>query len=394
VSTQRRKWRIWQVALGTIIALVVVAGAALLLYSTELPPPDGPSAVGRTSYAWTDPTRPEPWLDDPAERRQLRVYAWYPTPPTAARSKAPYFPELDQLRDQFPWYERFAIRSVRTRVLADAEVAPAPAKYPVLLFSPGANNSSLFYSSLSEELASHGFVVVGMEHTHEGRGQVLPDGRVARPDAERQRPRPDSPTRQADGARFYRQRVEVRARDAAFVLDQLAQLGEKDPLPGGCLDLARVGVFGHSLGGVAATEAARLDARFQAVANLDGLAEGQPMYVEPTGRGVEQTFLYLGKPLREELPAKLRAKQDDIFRSVKEGSFRVLIAGADHTSFSDEPFWAPGNGAAKARVLTVVRAYLVEFFRRQLLGRRTELFDGPSTAYPEATLERFSQPPR
>jgi hypothetical protein len=229
-----------------------------------------------------------------------------------------------------------------------------------------------------------------MEHTHEGRGQVLPDGRVAGPDAERQRPRPDSPTRQADEARFYRRRVEVRARDAAFVLDQLAQLGEKGPLPGGSLDPSRVGVFGHSLGGVAATEAARLDARFRAAANLDGLTECQPMYVGPTGRGVEQPFLYLGKPLREEL----RAKQDELFRSVKGGSFRVLIAGAAHTSFSDEPFWAPGAGAAKARVLTVVRAYLVEFFGRQLLGRRTELFDGPSAAYPEATLEMFSQPPR
>jgi len=99
--------------------------------------------------------------------------------------------------------------------------------------------------------------------------------------------------------------------------------------------------------------------------------------------------LYLGEPPREELPAKVKAKQDEIFRSVKEGSFRVLIAGAAHTSFSDEPFGAPGNGAAKARVLTVVRAYLVEFFRRQLLGRRTELFDGPSTAYPEARWRGF-----
>jgi hypothetical protein len=322
------------------------------------------------------------------------VYVWYPAKPTAAGAKAPYFPVLDQLSDQFPWYERFAIRSVRPRVLADAEVAPAPEKYPVLLFSPGANNSSLFYNALLEELASQGFVVLGLEHTFEGRGQVLPDGRVVGPEAERQRPRPDAPTLHADAARFYRRRVEVRARDAVFALDQLARLGEKAPLLGGRLDLSRVGVFGHSLGGVAATEAARLDTRFQAVANLDGLVEGQPMYVAPTGQGVEQPFLYLGRRLREGVPAKFRAKQDEILRSVKGGSFRVLITGAAHSSFSDEPFWAPGGGEGKARVLAVARAYLVAFFGRQLLGRGAELFDGPSAAYPEASVEGFSQLPR
>jgi hypothetical protein len=345
--------------------------------------------VGRTSYAWTDQSRQEPWLDNPSERRQLLAYVWYPAQPVAAPA-ASYFPDMAQLSDQFPWYERFVIRSVRPRVLAAAAVAPATEKYPVLLFSPGANNSSLFYHSLLAELASQGFVIVGMEHTHEGRGQVLPDGRVVGPDAERQRPRPDSPTRQADEARFYRRRVEVRARDAVFVLDQLARLGENDPLLGGRLDLARVGVFGHSIGGIAAGEAARLDGRFRAVTNLDGLTGGQPIDVEPTGQGMQQPFLYLGKPLPDGLSAEHRAKQDQILRSVSGGSSRVLIAGATHASFSDEPFWAPGSGAAKARVLTIVRAYLVAFFAKQLLGQDTELFNGPSGTYPEASVQSFS----
>jgi predicted dienelactone hydrolase len=186
----------------------------------------------------------------------------------------------------------------------------------------------------------------------------------------------------------------VRARDAVFVLDQLARLGENDPLLGGHLDLSRVGVFGHSIGGIAAGEAARLDARFRAVANLDGLISGQPIGVEPTGQGIQQPFLYLGKPLRDGLSADYRAKQDEILRSVNGGSFRVLIDGATHASFSDEPFWVPGSGAAKARVLAVVRAYLVAFFGRQLLGQGTELFDGPSGKYSEASVQSFSPTPR
>jgi hypothetical protein len=104
--------------------------------------------------------------------------------------------------------------------------------------------------------------------------------------------------------------------------------------------------------------------------------------------------MYLGKPLPNGLSAERRTKQDEILRSVGGGSFRVLIAGATHASFSDEPFWAPGRGAAPTRMLAVVRAYLVEFFGRQLLNTRTKLLDGPSADYPEASVESFSSTPR
>ena len=187
------RMRLWKIFLGTIIGLAVLVGGTLFLYSTDLPPARGPFPVGRASYTWTDSSRHEPWVDNPAELRQLLTYVWYPAG-SAVGPVAPYFPSLEQLRDQFHWYERFVIRSVRSQVLESADVVPAPQEFPVLLFSPGANNSCLFYSCILADLASHGFVVVGMDHCHEGRGQVLSDGTIILPDSERQRPSPDSPT--------------------------------------------------------------------------------------------------------------------------------------------------------------------------------------------------------
>jgi hypothetical protein len=100
--------------------------------------------------------------------------------------------------------------------------------------------------------------------------------------------------------------------------------------------------------------------------------------------------MYLGKPFPDGLSDERLARQDEILRSIDGGSFRVLIAGATHVSFSDEPFWVPLRGAAPARTLAVVRAYLLEFFRAQLLHTRTELLDGPSANYPEASVKSFS----
>ena len=72
----------------------------------------------------------------------------------------------------------------------------------------------------------------------------------------------------------------VRIADTRFVLDELASLAsgrnpdaEHRPLPSGlstALDLAKVGMFGHSLGGATAAKAMAADARISAGINLDG----------------------------------------------------------------------------------------------------------------------------
>ena len=381
-----RKWWIWRSPSGPSSPWRLWPARPFPLLHGAAAERAAPSA--RTSYVWTDATRPEPG-DGPASARQfaLRLVSGQAIGGATTRTSQSSMHSAINSSGTSDWqFVQCAPASLRM------EIAPGMEKCGPL-FSPGANNSSLFYCSLLEELASRGFVVVGLEHSYEGRGQVLSDGRVVGPESERQRPRPDSPTFPADDARFYRRRVEVRARDAAFALDQLARLGETDSLLGGRLDLARAGVFGHSIGGVAAAEAARLDSRFRSVANLDGLTGAQPMYVDPTGRKVEQPFLFLGKPLRLKLPAVLQAKPDAIMRSVKGGSYRVLIAGAAHTSFSDSPFWEPGGSADKTRVLAIVRTFVTAFFEKHLLGQVTPLFDGPSPAYPEVSVEGFAQQP-
>jgi dienelactone hydrolase len=400
-NTWRRRLRLPAFAL--CILLIVVA-AFFALYSAELPAPTGPFPVGRMQFVWTDPSRFELWSDDPAEFRCLLVHVWYPAQRAPGDTLAPYFPDLRALRGGFHWYERFAIHAVHSHALADA--APAAAvPLPVLVFSPGANNSSLFYASLLEELASYGYLVVGMEHTYEGRGQAFPDGRITSALAERHRPSAGSPTREADDARFYRQRVEVRARDASFVIDQLARANREGVL-GGRLDLTRVGVFGHSLGGVAAAYAAMSDDRFAAAANLDGLTYGQPLYANPVGEAITQPFLYLGKPLRtlssdelrrdgitqsqlEKARAKQRAKQDHLLGSVRGGSYRVSIPGAIHASFSDEPFWEPGGADTKRRVATIVRKCTRAFFDKELLGSEDELSRDLPPHLPEIVVDRF-----
>ena len=137
----------------------------------------------------------------------------------------------------------------------EATVAADSAAYPVLLLSPS-GFPPLMLSAIAEELASHGFIVVGVNHT------LRDDG-----DGVRRWPcRADEPGRHWWGTgaagglhtEIFRQRASVceyKAADLASVADQLENLNT-DPTERftGRLDLARLGALGHSFGGNAALE--------------------------------------------------------------------------------------------------------------------------------------------
>jgi hypothetical protein len=102
---------------------------------------------------------------------------------------------------------------------------------------------------LMEELASHGFVVISIDHTYYSGVVAFPDGRVI--DA-RFAPRIEDfehlTVDQVDamGDKY----AQILARDDSFALDQLQALNQDSASPFfGHLDMAHVGVVGRSLGG-------------------------------------------------------------------------------------------------------------------------------------------------
>ncbi len=47
-----------------------------------------------------------------------------------------------------------------------------------MVLSPGFTNSRSTLTALAEDLASHGYVVAGIDHTYESFATAFPDGRV------------------------------------------------------------------------------------------------------------------------------------------------------------------------------------------------------------------------
>lgn len=347
-----------------------------------LPLPTGPYTVGRTAFLWVDADRSELLSTQPDDHRDVSVRVWYPTSSQPGAETVSYVDSLEVLDGIWSDEEISLAQSVRTHSVAEATLAPEPATFPILLFSPGLATIPELYTSFSEELASQGYIIAVLDHPYDSAATVRADGRIVE-----LAPSPDGGD---ELLTYLRERTTVRAQDIAFVVRQLSALHEGDiesPFRGR-LDLSRVGVLGHSIGGMTAAEACMNDERIVACANMDGVVNAMPAYPDTEDRGPRQPFLFLAKPLpavpgetqaeSQRRLSLLHARGNTVLDDVRSGrSYRVTIAGATHSTFSDEEFLLAGDAKRPQELLGLARAYLVAFFDDTLRGRSPTLFDSP-----------------
>ena len=178
-------------ALVAIAGVVVGLVAILLLVmwwehrtAITLPAPTGSFAVGRTTYAWTNDLEGDELALAPGSKRQVLVWMWYPAAPSHADAPTEYLPGV--WRAAVAKQEGLLMRSffkrdpavVHAHSVAGAMVSPAQRTYPVVILRAGGSALTTDFTTLAEDLASHGFFVVGFDAPYRSFVVVLPDGRV------------------------------------------------------------------------------------------------------------------------------------------------------------------------------------------------------------------------
>lgn len=375
-----------------VAALAAVSTVASTLAYLRLPAPTGESAIGRQAAVWTDPTRPETHTPAAADLRQLRVVAWYPTD-DAASAAAPYLADLDAIRDglvasgELSAVEVAGLGFASANAHADAPPSAAETGWPVLLLSPGNATNVEFYGAIAEELASHGYVVLGIDHPWQVAAVALADGQVAvlEPEAA-----PTGPIGAQDGGPVVA-KIAERVADIGFVVDRLVA-GDLPGLEGltGRLDLDRIGILGHSNGGIAAVQACKADPRLDACLNIDGQLAAGPFGASGEPVAPDQPFLVLTKE------ATLHPRLAEAFEAGGDGTYRVVVPAAGHEQFADgprfEPRLLPVEGTADA-VLRVSRGFAVAFFDHVLRGAPRSVL-GEVDAPTDVRVEVYPLQPR
>jgi hypothetical protein len=345
-----------------------------------LPAPTGPHPVGTTALHLVDRSRPGP-AGGPGLFHELMAGVWYPARDVARHPLA-------------PWTAPAVIRELLTSAGFEPDVVTAPAtaghggapvrrgseRLPVIVFSHGAHDHRADTTVAVQELASHGYVVLTVDHTYDAISE-FPDGRVIVP--------VDDPVL---GPRDF-------ARDIRFVLDTVESLAAGcnpdaggRPLPdglGGALDPRRIGVFGWSKGGTATAFAMSEDERVRAGLSLDG-----PM-LPRLGTELHRPFMMMTAEFTRDAEPGVA----EFWSLLRGWRLDIRAEGAVHSSYTDYQALYPQlarvvgmsgeqlagliGTLAPTRAVRIQQAYPLAFFDLHLRRRRSPLLDGPSPAFPE-----------
>jgi dienelactone hydrolase len=296
----------------------------------SLPSAAGPLAVGSITHELVDAGRPAHLLSS-VPGRGLFLKLWYPAEPAPAIAPELLWGELRQ-DARVPLLVRGLLGLMRRRSASHPRAAlavAAPAVLPVL-YNHGLISFAAENTSLMQELASRGHIVIALQHREQlAEWQALnrqqPGGQSARALSAQIR-RSNARQRAQLARQLYEASVNTnrmvleRAKDTVFALDNLASVIAA--IPGQRIravpPLAHL--VGYSVGGAVATEVALRDARVASAVNIDG-----GTYGSIDVRSVRVPYLMMYSAANEAINDEL----------LPADAVRVCAPGTLHLNFHD-----------------------------------------------------------
>ncbi|KAF5552101.1 hypothetical protein FPHYL_9048 [Fusarium phyllophilum] len=292
----------------------------------------GPYHVGLNIKALTDESRWDPYapIDNPQKRRVL-ISAFIPIDSQDnscphGEVNLPYMPP--KTRDVFGRqaeamglpsgvFEDLQLNFCRlpdtSRLRGKAHNSGT--KPPVVIFSPGRGVSRLMYSTMARSVASHGYVVITIDHAYDASIIEYPDGIVI-----------TGVVGEANQT-VLETSAKARSQDISFIIDQIKDNDTtREHL--GLSGTGGIFVFGHSIGGATAVSVLLSDDRIQGAINLDGDMLGPVVKT-----GLDKPLFLIGRPhSREQGPS-----WNGTWNNQRGSGMMLQIDGTTHQSFLDAP---------------------------------------------------------
>lgn len=291
-------------------------------------PPTGSYKTGTISYQ----------LEHLNDLDELKLTIWYPTDESSG-DIAPYFQNVEILKEEvsekIPSLFFSYLSNIQSNSQKNVSVSLNKSAFSVIVFSPGIPGTSFMYTSLAEELASHGYIVVATDNIS-----------LEQP----------------------KRTTWVKAQQQA--IDFLFEANSKNQHLKGKMDLQRIGLLGYSSGGEAAFEVLPTDERVLSAVNMDGTH--LPSLDQMTGKN--KPFLYL------------QSDRDPIKTLMEYGGYVATIKGTKHKSFSDyylySPYFSIVDKVNYRKDFQIVSTVVRHFFDRTLSGNEDTMFDQGENPFP------------
>lgn len=408
----RKPGKTWKLVLGSIFSLLFLITAVafpVLLPVFSLEKPTGPYQVGTITYDWTDENRLEEATKDPNDKRELMVQVWYPSEKSDSLKRAPYIKDLPEVakglekQSGIPSLLFSHLKYVKSHSYVNAKISVKQQKYPLLIFSHGFGLLRNINTFEVEELASHGYIVVGIDHSYDSAATVFSNGRVAKYTYKNEE------MLKADFIDFMDSHNKVWVKDVQFVLDKIEEINKKDPLNifSGRIDLTKIGMFGHSYGGATAGQIIMKDSRIKAGINMDGDFVGTPI----SEKGLEKPFMMMDAEVTmnnrlnfDKYLTKCGVSGDSRKRFIEQnakmcnvrsnaianGGYSLLINKIIHLSYTDLSLFTPllAIDYNPHDVHKIINDFTLTFFNKYLLGDSSASLENTAKKYKNVELKQ------
>ena len=300
--------------------------------SRILPSLDNATGIGVIHISMTDRDRLDPFTKY-TRQRQVMVSIYYPAQSDPSKNllkqkveaesqdyTTPYMPPLTAaLYDRLIaplGFPNNTFEQLSTFCREGATLQSGSMTSPLLIFSPGGGASRFWYTTVLEDLARKGYIVVAVDHPYDALVVEFPDGQAVI----------------GLNKTLTREEVEllvtVRAQDVSFVIDELSR---RFPAR---LNTSDVVAFGHSLGGGTVAEATLNDTRIRGAINLDGRLFGS---MEKPDVTLSKPFLQFASEATSSNPYW---RWDEEWDRLAGWKLELVLDGAAHSTFSDMPLIA------------------------------------------------------
>ncbi|HRV29641.1 MAG TPA: hypothetical protein P5522_12775 [Spirochaetia bacterium] len=301
-----------------IIGIIFGILAVIAVYAfpiKNITPPTGEKNVGTTAFMLIDENRKEIYGPDSQKGcpRRIMVQVWYPALPVTTKSKAAsstnsktahgkrtqWLPDriIYKSLAQFGNLPPFAMSHlgyIMSNSYENVYFFNPSQRYPVIIISHGWGGSRFIHTNLAEEYASHGFIVLAIDHSYGSLAVQFPDGLQAIQDKNAL----GTFFSHKNEAYWQRARVleETYAADTALVLDYIltGKLPLELPTVAGTvslnavIDSRSIGLIAHSTGAGAGYYLTQNRSEIKAFIALDAWLEPVEQVLAPSLSSVLQ----------------------------------------------------------------------------------------------------------
>lgn len=368
------KTRIRRTLMISSIVLIIISGLSILVFPMyDLPTPSGNYFIGTESFVINDETRLELYSDDLTDFRRTKIQMWYPAETIDGYEQVPWLEDglvVARALSKDTGLPSFVLDhtvNIMSNSYVNAPISNDLEQYPIVILSHGWRGFKNLHTDYAEELASLGFIVVGIDHAYGSVATVFAEDDIAYLNLGALPERQTTP----DFIDYANQLVYTYASDISVTLDYLEEINDVSSQSrfSQKLNLDKIGLLGHSTGGGADVAVALDDARIDAVIGLDAWVE--PILETEINQGLNIPSMFIRSGAWE--TGENNTNLTSLIQSSSYSSELYQIDGTTHYDFAMVYMYSPlvktigFSGSVESRYLVnILKTMISDFFNETL----------------------------